>query len=458
MSLTYTGTNGLFTRLGALIYMMDAVRTHQNNLKTLFANVQGEYSTSDRYMIDQLSGNLDQRIAEAGGVLEDIRAAAVRTLVEMVYADAAASSTNTAQSRGLADALVFLIRDMDATSNTVEGTTVAGGVLGTGAGNTGNGTQVHLLECPNILLSSVNDWPNLRTELLEFRCVQDAQNGSISPGSEVFAVRGLAAYSGLDYRFPGGSGTDVQVVSVCASVDNGAQYTNVLTNSDLEDWTSNIPDQFTVSSGTAGTDFLRESTTKARGTYGLKAAVTGATWKIRQQLGAASGTLGKIAPDRPYVLAAMMRKDASATGTIRLSLQDASGNILSSGAVAISQSVASLTTSFAIVSLTFRSPKVLPSAVYLVLETTSAVATAAAYVDEIVLAEMRPIAPGGQAVAILTGTTDWAVDDNVRRKFTNNNEGAFVRAFDRLFDMYSLGLALPSNYLGSETIADSLIA
>jgi hypothetical protein len=43
MAITYDGTGGLFTRLGALIFMMDAVRTHQNNLKILLSNVQGEY-------------------------------------------------------------------------------------------------------------------------------------------------------------------------------------------------------------------------------------------------------------------------------------------------------------------------------------------------------------------------------------------------------------------------------
>ena len=40
----------------------------------------------------------------------------------------------------------------------------------------------------------------------------------------------------------------------------------------------------------------------------------------------------------------------------------------------------------------------------------------------------------------------------------HDDEGAFVRAFDRLFDMYRLGLSLPQNYLGSETISDTLIA
>ncbi len=68
------------------------------------------------------------------------------------------------------------------------------------------------------------------------------------------------------------------------------------------------------------------------------------------------------------------------------------------------------------------------------------------------------IAPGGQALSIIAGSTNYIVEDRLLRKFSNNNEGAFVRAFDRLFDMYGKGLSLPQNYLGGETIADTLIA
>ena len=92
------------------------------------------------------------------------------------------------------------------------------------------------------------------------------------------------------------------------------------------------------------------------------------------------------------------------------------------------------------------------------MESTTAIATAAVYIDEVILAEMMPIAPGGQAFAIVAGSTNFVVEDRLLRKFSNTNEGAFVRAFDRLFDMYGLGLSLPSNYLGGETIADTLIA
>ena len=463
-NLVYDGTNGLFTRLGTLVYFMDQVRAHQNNLKTLLANVQAEYSSADAYMIDQLSGGIEARIVEAGGVLSDVVAAAEKTLMEMCYASATASgSTLTMRSKSLPDALTWLIRAMDSetTPETLDGTTISKSGLTVGASNNGNGKFYYSFEAPNVLLGSTADWPNVRTELLEARCVMDAQNGAMSRGAEIFEIRGQPAYAPLDYRFPGGSGTVMRLSSVSASIDAGSRGQNVLTNSDLEDFTSNVPDQFTVSSGTAGTDFQKTTTAANvyRGTAALEMVATGTTFKLRQQLGIATGTIGKLNPDRPYVLACSVKKAAGATGTFRISVQDASGNVIDSGNFKLELTIASVFgTSFSIESSILRTPRVLPTDLYLVVETTTAVATANAYVDEIVLAEMMQIAPGGPALAIVAGSSNWNVDDFAQYTFTNNNEGAFVRAFDRMFDMYGKGLSLPQNYSGTETISDSLIA
>ena len=184
MALVYDGTDGLFTRLGALIYMMDAVRAHQTNIKTLFANVQGEYSANDRYMVDQLSGALEARIAEAGGILSDVRAAAEKTLVEMSFAVASTSTTNAMRAKQVQDALVWLIRQMDADSETIDGTTITKSALSVGGSNTGNGTFAYAFYAPNIMLGSTDDWPNIRTEMLEARCTNDAQNGALASASD----------------------------------------------------------------------------------------------------------------------------------------------------------------------------------------------------------------------------------------------------------------------------------
>lgn len=465
MALIYDGTNGLFTRLGALIYMLDEVRAHQENLKTLLANVQAEYSSTDAYMIDVLSGGIEAHIREAGQVQTSIKAAAEKTLIEMTFAEANLSTaTNTMTRKDLTEALIWLIRQMDTDSETVDGQTVSKSALAVGASNNGNGKFLYSFTCPNILVGTTNEWPNIRSEVLEVRCIEDGSSGSLSRGSEVFQVRGQPAYPNLDYRWPAGSGTNMQIVSTCASVDNGFPGQNILHNSDFEDQTSNLADRFTVSSGAAGTEFLTETTAANvyRGSSSVKMAVTGSTFKIRQRMADFSGTLGRLTADRSYVISVAMKKDAGATGTFRISVQDASGNIIDSGAFLLSTTISAITTSFDIYSATLRAPRVVPSECYLVIETTVAIATAAAYFDEVILAEMMPIAPGGEAISIIAGSSNWAADDFARYYFTNNGDayttGKFVRAFDRLFDMYGKGLSLPPNYSGTETISDSLIA
>lgn len=468
MALTYDGTNGLFTRLGRLVEFMDQVRTHQNNLKTLLSNVQNQYSSTDAWMIDVLSGNIEARIAEAGGVLNDVRAAAERTLVEMCFAEANTSgAVNVMRSKSVQDALVWLIREMDKDSETVNGTTVNKSGASYGASNTGNGVFVFNTEAFDTLLKSTNDFPNIRSEAIEARCIQDAQSGAIQRGSEVFELRGQPGYASLDYRFPAGSGRSITVTTISASVDAGAIGQNLLTNSDLEDQTSNVPDQWSVVSGTAGTHFATETGAGNfyRGAKALKLIHgTGTTFNIRQQFGSANGTVGRLTPDRPYVIAFAAKKDATATGVIRLSVKDSAGAIINSGdftsptnAFLYSYNVASFTTSYALYTLTLRTPRAMASDLYFHLESTTTIATASVYIDEIILAELSPLAPGGQAMGMIAGSTDWVIDDNGRFTFTNNNEGEFVRAFDRLFDMYGKGLSLPANYSGAETILDSLI-
>ena len=461
MALDYIGADGLFTRLGALVYFMDQVRAHQVNLKALLANVQAEYSSTDAWMIDVLSGNIEARIAESGNVLNDVRAASERTILEMCFAEATdPAATNTMVRKDIRDALVWLIRQMDADSQSIDGTTITKSSLSVGASNSGNGKFYYLFEAPNILLGSTADWPNIRTEVLEARCIQDAVSGAVSRGSEIFEIRGQPSYMGLDYRFPGGSGTLMRIATACASVDNGTPGQNILHNTDFEDQTSNLADRFTVVSGTAGTEFLTETTAANvfRGSSAIKLAVTGSTFNIRQKLADFDGSLGRLTPDRPYLMAVAIKKDAGATGTLRISVKDSSGNILDSGNFAFSQSIASTTTGYLIYANQIRSPRVIPSEIYFHIETTTAIATNPVYIDEVILSEMMPIASGGPSLAIVAGSTNWAADDNARYTFTNNDEGKFAAAFDRFFDMYGKGLSLPANYAGAETIADSLIA
>jgi hypothetical protein len=460
MALTYDGSNGLFTRLGKLFGLAEAVRAHQSDVKTRIAAIQAEYSSADAYMLGDLVGRMESRIAAAGLIVSDVEDAAVQTLIEMCYADAGVSTRSVMPSKDQRSALLYLIREMGLDIESVDGTTVTKASVSVGSGNTGNGTLLFTELPPLALASGVIQFPNIRTERVEIRCIADAQSKEIPSGSELFEVRGQTAFDNLDYRFPAGSGAAYVMPCLNPSLDTGVRYGNLLRNSAFTTYatTANLPDYWATVTGTPGTHFAQEASVTYRGGSAFKMIGDGATLaKIRQQFNSETGTGNTIGSDRLYVLAVAARVNASASsGTVRVSLQDGSGTVVTGATLSITTGVG---TTYAWQSVFFRAPLALPSAVYAAVEQTVAINSGGImYLDELVLAEVRQLAPGGQGVVVLPGSTDWAVNDHLRLVSTNNAEGEFNTEFDRFFDMYGKGLLLPANTAGSETILDSLIS
>lgn len=459
MALTLDGTNGLFTRLGKLAGLAEAVRTHQADIKTRIAAIQAEYSSADLYMVADLAAGIDAKIAAAGAILADIQSAMETTLVEMTYEDSLISSYGVLPAKDVNSALLYLIREMDTQSETVDGTTITLGAATATAGNTGNGTIVVSVAPPLALDALVTQFPNVRNERLEARCLEDAKSKWIKAGSEIFQIRGFGAFGNLDYRFPAGSGTRMDMACLNPAAETGARYEQIARNGSFEAFTSNLPNYWTTSVGTAGTHFAQETSVFYRGAGAFKFLGDGATLaKIVQKLGSETGTANTIASDRLYILAVSARTSAGiSAGQVRLSLQDSNtGTVLSGASVSIPYTTG---TTYGWKSVVFRAPLNLPSGINIALEQTTAVNSGATfYLDELVLAEVRQIAPGGAGVVVLPGSTDWAVNDSLFLTLTNNGEGAWNTELDRFFGMYERGLLLPANTGGAETILDSLIS
>lgn len=455
MALTYDGANGLFTRLGKLFGMVDAVRAHQLDLKSRLEALMAEYSDADMHMIAQLVANIEIRLTQTAGILTDLQRACVDTVVETCYDDSLVSTRGVLPERNLEQALLYLQREMVDDTETVNRTTISKAAVATGASNTGNGTLIFSELVPLAYSAGGTQYPHIRSERIEVRCIQDAQDGSIRSGEELFEVRGWASFPNLDYRFPAGSGTRMRMPCVHAGVDAGARYENLLRNSTFEAFTSNLPDGWTASVGTAGTHFGSTSSPVYRGSTALKLIGDGSNLtKLRQQLGTNDGTPATIVADRLYLLTCVARVNAGASaGVLRISLEDAAGTEISGTASTQSYTVG---TSYNRISVAFRAPLALPSTVYAVIELTTALNSGGEwYIDEMVLCEMRQIAAGGTGMVVLAGSTNWVVNDSLRLLATNNAEGDFNAAFDRLFDMYGLGIVLPNSTTPS--ISDGLI-
>ena len=457
MALTLTGSGGVFTRLGKIFGMMSDVRTHMSDIETEIADVQGAYSAADSWMIASLVAAKEARIAQAGGVMNDLRAIAIDTLVEMCWADSQTGLSGILPRKDLESALLYLIRDMDAAVASVNLNTSSVGSPALGAGNTGTGKLVVSVEPTNLPTPNVATMSNVRNEKLEVRCIQDAQGQAILKGAETFEIRGLAAYDNLDRRFPAGSGVRQSISCVSASIDAGGVGQNMLRNTDFENYTTaNVADYWTTVTGTAGTHFGQETTTFLRGASAFKMIGDGTVLaEVRQQLGSTAGTPAQIQAGRLYCLAVWIRHSTgSGAGNVRIQLEDAAGTAISGTTIDTTSAVG---TSFTHKTIVFRAPNVLPSTVYVSIEQSTALAAAGVmYIDELCLVEMVQIAPGGCAITMFAGATDWVIDDRISVKTDNDGLGLFVVYFDIAFNMYEKGLFLPQ--AASETINDNLIS
>lgn len=459
MAITYDGTNGLFTRLGKLAGLAEAVRAHQSDLKTRIAGIIAEYSSADAYMVADLVASLDAKIREAGGILSDIQSAAEQTLIETCVADSAISSSGILETRDVQSALLYLLRDMKTASETVQETTVTKAAVSAIAGNTGNGTVLYSNIPPLALGSASASMPNVRSERLEIRCIEDAQSKYIRSGTERFQIRGLPAYPNLDYRFPAGSGTRMEMRSVDPAAGTGARFENLARNGGFESFTSNLPDYFATVVGTPGTHFASESTIYSRGASAFRFIGNGATLAaIEQKLADDTGTPLALVSDRLYCLAIIARMSAGASaGVVRVAVINTStGSPISGASFNISYTVG---TSFTWSHAFFRAPLSLPNAMSIRIEQTTAINSGATmYLDSLVLCEAQQIAPGGTGIVIVPGSANWVVNDALIIQNTNNAEGEWNTEIDRMFGMYERGLLLPSASGGSETISDTLIS
>ena len=457
MALTLTGSGGVFTRLGKIFGMMSDVRTHMSDIETEIADVQGAYSAADSWMVASLVASKEARIAQAGGVMNDLRAIAIDTLVEMCWADSQTGLSGILPRKDLESALLYLIRDMDTAVASVNLNTSSVGSPALGAGNTGTGKLVVSVEPTNLPTPNVATMSNVRNEKLEVRCIQDAQGQAILRGAETFEIRGLAAYDNLDRRFPAGSGVRQSISCVSASIDAGGVGQNMLRNTDFENFTTaNVADYWTTVTGTAGTHFGQETTTYLRGASGFKMIGDGTVLaEVRQQLGSTAGTPAQIQAGRLYCLAVWIRHSTgSGAGNVRIQLENAAGTAISGTTIDTTSAVG---TSFTHKTIVFRAPNVLPSTVYVSIEQSTALAAAGVmYIDELCLVEMVQIAPGGCAITMFAGATDWVIDDRISVKTDNDGLGLFVVYFDIAFNMYEKGLFLPQ--AASETINDNLIS
>lgn len=467
-------TTVLFTRLGRIFYGVGSANSFlgdgdisSGNLRSVGVvtdRIQSQYTSTDQQIIDTLYSSRDSARASLDGFKTDLVTIAENTLIEMVNDD------NPLVEKSLEASLIELDAQMVANSDSVDASTTSASVTYGRADGSSNVGDDHLVVSVYRTDGRLNEL--VIAEDIVVDCTSDAQvDQRATEGEEEWTYQGeLNESDALAYNYPTGSSVSGTLTSINASAAV-SETGNILHNSDMADFTSNVPDGWNVLVGTAGTTILKEVSTVYDSDVGASLEFVGdgssTLSSIAQTFSQNSTTTGStvdILPSTRYHVSARVRKSASlAAGAISISLIDGSNTQITddegnNAIVTLAHgSIASNTwTKMGGVLIT---PTNLPSSVKLrVAVSTALTNTESVFIAHVSMTPVEEIYPGGPCISNHSGATPPRRRDRALATISNNREGLFQDWFDRAFDMRGKGLQLRSDSGGSETIADSLIA
>lgn len=448
-------TTDFATRLGKLFGYANSVQTevtdlYNANLSSVFTTFA---STADLPAVSTLSPlSLDATglpLSIGLNLYQQVYSSIQRFIIDYVQREVGVydGTINTAM-RAVRDSLIAATDSFDRILTTTGAYTAT-------SGNQGNGTVLVNINRPG---TSTFDRQEMFTESIAVRAVTAGNVGNF--GEATFQFTGVSAYSNTNTEWPNGSGCNIQLRATSASVTAsvGSPGVSLLSNGDFEAWSTNTPRNWSIVTGTAGTQILR-GTTPARGSYSLQYTGDGATLTtIRQQIASGSGAPTSVLAEQQYAISFWARVGAATTGIVQIRLEDASGNTIGT---AISLDLSTLTTSFTQHSVSFSIAKsALPTTLYMVIRSTTAIAnTGILYLDELILAPMQQLYPGGPMALVTVGTSDWAIGDSgsiaVASTTGSGTDGMFMRAFHRWLHPEANGIYLPIS--ATPTINDNLV-
>jgi len=444
MAIVLTGAGGLFTRLGRLAGLVNAINAYRGGdsagqlvyqLNGALAEVDGD-TDAIRAALAPLATALTNAQGASGSFLRIVRAAANNLLITQVNADTKLAALDVPHALAVLKTQMLAGGDY-VSPNTVSSSTAAA------AGNAGNGA----------IAVGLRDAEGYQLDNLLAEPIAVTVTGNSTAGSETLLFAGAAAIADrLSQAWPGGSGASKSLTSLDPALGG-----NLVANGSFDAFAvANTPDSWTIAVGAAGTEVL-SSTSVHRGTHAVKfAGGTGLLTSLTQ-------ALTTLASRTPYAVCLWCENDVNpAAGALALDLyngtsviQDEAGNNCS-----LSIDLTTLGTSYKAFAAVWQLADPLPASVMLRLHLTTAISAGSnTTIDSLALqAATRLSKDPGDApwVGVFDGSANWSLKDALTLTTVNNRTCKWQQAFDQLFLDGPSGFVLPTS--GTTLIADSLIA
>ncbi|QDP48623.1 MAG: hypothetical protein Unbinned97contig1000_8 [Prokaryotic dsDNA virus sp.] len=458
MAITFTGSNGLFTRLGKIFRVAEIIESHQTGSNSIGEEIEDavdEFNSTDMHMVSDFTAKdaiLNQQKASAN-VYYAVRDTARRTVIEMVNND---TSLN---QKTLRLAVEELIEQMGTSNDVADAVFSVGGDDSPNAiSGTGNG--VYFTSSSN---GEGKKFQYLRTGSTALECVRDAQVSGTA-GRETFTLMSDRAISDIrDPNFPGGYGnTNTISVSDPSYSQSNAIGRNMLNNGDFENFAvANTPDNWTIATGTVGTT-LFENTGYHRGAKCLRYKGDGSQLtKITQTFNTAGQTTAKFRPQTRYALCFWVKVDSGVSaGVLKVRIYKADGTtVLDTADITVTGTDLTDDT-WTAKAVTFSTPLVLDSSYSISVELTTALTNNGnLYVDGLQVFRMQHLTNESSFhIAVIPGSTDFVLKDSAKLNLTQSTVSKFQKYLNKFLGLEELGLQIPFVTDGSETAADSLIA
>jgi hypothetical protein len=444
MAVNYTD---LFENIGEYVQRTNDFVGLYSALDTDLSEISSELQANGRY--DVLSGQYEQFTGFKGQVLGWISSMKGKVVELLMHRSTVLEQLSLGGNVNLQTVLIEIFRDMNG-SQSVDANTVTVGSVTEDKANANAGTllvgkvldgvsQPHPGYLANPLYDGLDSELAGVSDTLVVTCTTDSETDNVREGRESFAFGGKPS-NGDQYHWNSyGSGGGSQITTV--------QGSGMLLNMDFEDFTTNVPDSWTVVTGTAGTHILEEATNVLHGDASLELIGNASLAEIKLTQSVATGT---FRPKKRYLLAAYVKGNGSITsGTLTIQFEGTGYTASSGEKIEMDEIALAAQTSFGLEYFYINMPDEIPDDLALVIKLNDTPSAHSIYIDWMGIGPVTYF--NGVHLAMVAGEDNFLRDDRFIVDISNNEAGVFQTAFRKMF-----GFQLPSDAGGTETIDDAL--